>query len=442
MVFKEIKKKLKIRLLIIFLIFFVIVIINYNSLSGYVYKNLNNNQKAIVLSIFSNKKTTLKIFNDERTKFLPETEQLLLDFKKIKIKNFEKIIKTENNSSQWVPYKKNQYKSFYVEKYKDKIVIMDAKGNFYYTQLNKINSEKITLNNIKKNVSVYKARDFLIHDDTIYLSAVTKENDCQFIKIYKSKIDFENLDLTEVFQKEFCNKDLNIQAGRIEIFEDVNLDMKILLSTNTDETFNQSMKNYLSLAQRDDSFFGKIISIDPLSGIYEIYSKGHRNILGIYFDNVSKDILASENGPKGGDEINLIIKGKNYGWNISSYGEKYYDSDNLIDYKKNHKDAGFEEPIYSFISAMAPTEIIKIPKDKFSKYWDDNLILGSLVGRSLYRIKFHSDFKRILFIEKIYLGERIRDLYFDSDDKMILMALEDSGSIGILRVKRETKNKN
>ena len=95
-----------------------------------------------------------------------------------------------------------------------------------------------------------KQEIFLIHDDTIYLSAVTKENDCQFIKIYKSKIDFENLDLTEVFQKEFCNKDLNIQAGRIEIFEDVNLDMKILLSTNTDETFNQSMKNYLSLAQR------------------------------------------------------------------------------------------------------------------------------------------------------------------------------------------------
>ena len=58
MVFKEIKKKLKIRLLIIFLIFFVIVIINYNSLSGYVYKNLNKDQKAIVLSIFSNKKTT------------------------------------------------------------------------------------------------------------------------------------------------------------------------------------------------------------------------------------------------------------------------------------------------------------------------------------------------------------------------------------------------
>ena len=49
---------------------------------------------------------------------------------------------------------------------------------------------------------------------------------------------------------------------------------------------------------------------------------------------MSKDILASENGQKGGDEINLIIKGKNYGWNISSYGEKYYDSDNLIDYKK------------------------------------------------------------------------------------------------------------
>ena len=84
MVFKEIKKKLKIRLLIIFLIFFVIVIINYNSLSGYVYKNLNNNQKAIVLSIFSNKKTTLKIFNDEGQKFLPEIKAVVVGFQKNK----------------------------------------------------------------------------------------------------------------------------------------------------------------------------------------------------------------------------------------------------------------------------------------------------------------------------------------------------------------------
>ena len=85
--------------------------------------------------------------------------------------------------------------------------------------------------------------------------------------------------------------------------------MKILLSTNTDETFNQSMK-ITYLLRREMILFWKNNFYRSSVRIYEIYSKGHRNILGIYFDNVSKDILASENGPKGGDEINLIIKGK------------------------------------------------------------------------------------------------------------------------------------
>ena len=92
-------------------------------------------------------------------------------------------------------------------------------------------------------------------------------------------------------------------------------------------------------------------------------------------------ILSTEHGPKGGDEINLIKQGKNYGWNISSYGEKYYnDGNNLIDYKKSHKNFRFEEPIYTFITAIAPTEIIKIEKNKFSEYWDDNFILGSFLN--------------------------------------------------------------
>ena len=444
MVFKNIKKNFKVSLIVFFLILLALALKKYDSILNNLYNNLNNNQKTIALSILSNEKTTLKIFNDEKTKFLPETEQLLLNFEKIKIKNFEKKNELKNNTSKWVPYK-NKYKSFYIEAYKNKIIIMDPKGNFFFTELKEINGRDINLTEIKKNlnINIDKARDFLIDDDLIYLSTIINENNCQKIIILKKNLNLEKLNFIELFSKKFCDEDLNLQAGRIEIFVDENFNKKILLSTNTDETVYQSQKNYISLAQKNESIFGKIISIDILNGTYEIYSKGHRNILGIYYDKVSKNILVSENGPKGGDEINLIKQGKNYGWNISSYGEKYYnDGDNLIDYKKSHKNFGFVEPIYTFITAVAPTEIIKIEKNKFSQYWDDNFVLGSLVGRSLYRIKFQFDLERILFIEKIYLGERVRDLYFDNNNEMILMALEDSGSIGILKVKRETNNKN
>ena len=65
--------------------------------------------------------------------------------------------------------------------------------------------------------------------------------------------------------------------------------------------------------------------------------------------------------------------------------------------------------------------------------WKDNFMMGSLVGKSLYRLKFNNKFNKIFFIERIYLGERIRDLIFSPELNAILVAMEDSGSIGILK---------
>ena len=231
----------------------------YDSILSNLYNNLNNNQKTIALSILSNEKTTLKIFNDEKTKFLPETEQLLLNFEKIKIKNFEKKNESKNNIGKWAPYK-NKYKSFYIEAHNNKIIIMDPKGNFFFTELNQINDKNVNLTEIKKNlnVNIDKARDFLIYDNFIFLSAIIKENNCQKIAIYKSNLNLENLNFIELFSKKFCDEDLNLQAGRIEIFVDENFNKKILLSTNTDETYYQSQKNYVSLAQKMSLYLEKL----------------------------------------------------------------------------------------------------------------------------------------------------------------------------------------
>ncbi len=72
--------------------------------------------------------------------------------------------------------------------------------------------------------------------------------------------------------------------------------------------------------------------LDESNGEYSIYSSGHRNILGLYADK--NTILASENGPKGGDEINKILLGRNYGWPISSYGDYYNPKGDSLNYKK------------------------------------------------------------------------------------------------------------
>lgn len=97
----------------------------------------------------------------------------------------------------------------------------------------------------------------------------------------------------------------------------------------------------------------------------------------------------------------------------------------------DHEKAGFEEPIFTFIPSLGITEIIKLGNN-FVKEWQDNYLIGSLNGRHLLRVKFDKEKSKVLFIEKIFIGERIRDLLYDEENKLILLALEDTGSIGVI----------
>ena len=142
-------------------------------------------------------------------------------------------------------------------------------------------------------------------------------------------------------------------------------------------------------------------------------------------------ILATENGPYGGDEINLIEEGKNYGWVIASYGKKYSTPEDEGEYK-DHLEFGFEEPIFSFIPSLGISEIIKIDNN-FDKDWRDNFLIGSLNYRHILRVKFNQNYSKLDYYEDIYIGERIRDLKYLSNSSIILMALEESGSIGVLK---------
>ena len=224
----------------------------------------------------------------------------------------------------------------------------------------------------------------------------------------------------------------DISSGKIQSLKLNNEDF-ILLSTSADVLLN----NEIDLKPQDDkTIFGKILIINEKNNTYEIFSKGHRNILGLYSDN--NIILSTENGPRGGDEINKIIKNKNYGWQIASYGETYasrWVPKENNDYHKSHENFGFEEPLYSFVPSIGISEIIKIDNN-FSKKWQNNYLIGSLNYRHILRVKFDNNYNRLIFSEKIFIGERIRDLLSVPEEKIILLALEDSGSLGILSLKK------
>ena len=100
------------------------------------------------------------------------------------------------------------------------------------------------------------------------------------------------------------------------------------------------------IAQDDNLNFGKIISIDIDTKEYTYFSKGHRNPQGLLYLKDKDVVLSTEHGPKGGDEINKIIKDENYGWPIASYGIIYgHEIKKLGPTFEEHVN-GFKEPSF------------------------------------------------------------------------------------------------
>ena len=182
------------------------------------------------------------------------------------------------------------------------------------------------------------------------------------------------------------------------------------------------------LSQNKNSIFGKILEINKKDLInlkikkvdYEIFSLGHRNPQGLV--KAEGKIYSLEHGPHGGDELNLIKKGKNYGWPIYSYGVPYEKKKKLLhhDSKEN-----YISPIYTYLPAIAPSHIVNCPEN-LSTYYNENvcLLALSLKGMSLILILLDKKGKKVISSEKIFFEERLR--HFGLNNQMKLF--QDSNS--------------
>ncbi|MCL1060708.1 PQQ-dependent sugar dehydrogenase [Shewanella benthica] len=154
-----------------------------------------------------------------------------------------------------------------------------------------------------------------------------------------------------------------------------------------------------------------------------IYSYGHRNPQGLAFDAKNQRLWAIEHGPRGGDEINLIKAGGNYGWPVVSFGKEYWGPFNVGEATFK---AGMEPPIKVYTPSIAPSSLLLYSGRAFSA-WRGDLLSGALKLTHLNRVVL--DGERASSEQRLLtqLKQRIRQII--EDDQGYLLIATDSGSI-------------
>ena len=156
-----------------------------------------------------------------------------------------------------------------------------------------------------------------------------------------------------------------------------------------------------------------------------IYSYGHRNPQGMIFNPETNEIWVHEHGPQGGDEINVVKKGKNYGWPVVTYGENY-DGTPITDQTSGPE---FEDPIYYWLPSIAPSGFVFVTSDKYPELKGD-LLAGSLKFQYLEHLSLNG--KTVTARERILQGiGRVRDVV-QGPDGFIYLSVEGKGIVKLL----------
>lgn len=207
-----------------------------------------------------------------------------------------------------------------------------------------------------------------------------------------------------------------------------------MLYVTTGERSDAPMRMH---AQRLDNHLGKILRIEPDGSVPagnpfagqpdaqpEIWTLGHRNVQASAFDPQGR-LWIVEHGAKGGDELNLIEKGKNYGWPLVAYGEEY--SGEPFPGAVTAR-PGFQQPVYYWDPVIAPSGAQWYTGDAFPA-WRGSLFTGGLVTEGLVRLTLEDD--RVTGEEHLLLdrGQRVRDVRQAPDGTLYVVTDEDAGEL-------------
>ncbi|RJR30709.1 MAG: PQQ-dependent sugar dehydrogenase [Desulfobacteraceae bacterium] len=188
-------------------------------------------------------------------------------------------------------------------------------------------------------------------------------------------------------------------------------------------------------AQDLSNHLGKVIRIHPDGSVpkdnpfvgrenerAEIWSFGHRNIEAMAFQPGTGALWVGEMGPKGGDELNKIEKGANYGWPVVSWGD-HYDGRKIPDPPARPE---FKDGVKSWTPVISPSGMIFYEGNMFPD-WRHNALIGGLTSKELVRLVF--DGTRVVEEDRLPLPERIRDVQTGPDGAIYLLTDQDDGKL-------------
>ena len=374
-----------------------------------------------------------------------EGSEIVLKKSIVRLSNDKKLKKYNLTSGFYAGIHEDFPGSGYIDFYEGNIIVISSRGVLAFKKnLNDIEenfqqiknniNEFIGIDEFKKN-RWFSLKDIFIFNNKVFVSYTEEiRKDCWNTSVIYGVIDYKNIVFKKLFSPQECvhstnniDKEFNAHqsGGRITLIDKNHIIL--------------SIGDYRSryLAQDIKSLNGKIIKVNIDNGNYEIISMGHRNPQGLYFDKENNFILETEHGPQGGDEINLIEvikinedKIQNYGWAVSSGGEHYKGKiqANETKYKKyplykSHSKYGFIEPLYSFTPSIGISEIVKVEKNRY--------VVSSTKDKSLYFFELNEQ-KQIIYLDRIEVFERVRDLRFNENQLYLFM--EDTASIGVINL--------
>lgn len=261
--------------------------------------------------------------------------------------------------------------------------------------------------------------DVAVHPDfaqnnLIYLSfskGDDKDNATTLIRAKLGKDKLENIET--IFEASPHKKDSAHFSGRILFLPDKTL----LLSVGDGFSYKEE-------AQNPKSDLGKIIQMNDDGKNVHHFSMGHRNSQGLAFDRANNIIYQHEHGPRGGDEINILEKNKNYGWPKITYGIDYSGL-KISDYVAM---PGLEQPLLYWVPSIAPSAMVFYDKSLF-KDWSGDLFVTALAGQQLRRVDLNGNKPIAQEILLSDMNTRFRNIAIATDGSLWILTDEPEAKV-------------
>ncbi|MCH8507044.1 MAG: PQQ-dependent sugar dehydrogenase [Ectothiorhodospiraceae bacterium] len=277
--------------------------------------------------------------------------------------------------------------------------------------------------------------DIVVHPEYgdngwVYMTYSKGDADGTVPALARAKLDGGSLvDFEELFESNTATEPGRHYGSRILFLEDGTLLMTIgdrgAHPPRAQDTMDHSgtivRLNYDGSVPDDNPF------VDREGYAPEIYTYGHRNIQGIALRSDTGEVWVTEHGPRGGDELNLIEPGQNYGWPVATLGRDYRTEGDFPDAETRQHD-DMADPVFEFLPTLAPSGLAIVNGEHFP-HWEGNLLAGGLRAERVLRLSVETG--EVLHAEELLHGTvgRIRDVRQGPDGYIYILNDAEDGAL-------------